>query len=264
MSVVRAAIPTIIVLVVAVWGCGGNIPVASSPASEIPKQTNAPVVSPTTSIHPTVVPSPSGVAVLGVSGSGTFGPGTYATAFQPPLTITLADRTVAGANGTIAYESIGEVDVNEPAWVDITFGFDKPRPHGHGTWSADFFITRIDKVLDPKRSATLIDPPKDLATWISKLPGLRLTAPAAAVEIGGIRATQLDVVSGAEEVAIGPIPGITDPPAFGFGPHHPARFVVVDVGGHDVLIQIGADDDAAHFERAVEALQPLVDSIAWQ
>ncbi len=110
----------------------------------------------------------------------------------------------------------------------------------------------------------LIDPPKDLAGWISKFPGLTLSAPPTPTQIGGIAASQLDVASGDHEVAIGPIPGVTDPPAFGFGPHHPARFVVVSVGGHDVLIEIGADDDSAHFDRAVEALQPLVDSIAWQ
>ncbi len=259
----RTVIPLLVIVAVA-SGCAGSIPAVSSSGPSSPPPTSVPVLSPAVSIPATAQPSPSGVSVLGASGSGAFGAGTYATAFQPALTFTLAELTIAGSDGRIAYESVGEVDVNEPGWISIAFGFDKPKPHGHGTWSADVFITRIDKVFDPNHSGTLSDPPKDLATWITKLPGLTLAAPPKKIKIGGLDATQLDVVSGASEVAIGPIPGATDPPAFGFGPHHPQRIDVVSVDGHEVLIAIGADDSVAHFKRAVVALQPLVDSIVWK
>ena len=255
---------TLLVVVAVASGCGGSVPAASRAGPSNPPPTSAPVPSQAKSIPATAEPSPNGVSVLGASGSGAFGAGTYATAFQPALTFTLAELTIAGPDGRIAYESVGEVDVNEPGWTSIAFGFDKPKPHGHGMWSADVFMTRVDKVFDPKHSGTLIDPPKDLATWITKLPGLTLAAPPKTIEIGGLDATQLDVVSGASEVAIGPIPGVTDPPAFGFGPHHPQRIAVVRVDGHEVLIAIGADDSVAHFKRAVVALQPLVDSIVWK
>jgi hypothetical protein len=201
---------------------------------------------------------------LGDSGSGAFGPGTYATAFQPTLTFTLSDQTIVGANGTIAYESVGEVDVNSPAWVDISFGFDKAYAHGHGTWSGDFGIDRIDKVFDPRHAGKLIDPPKDLAAWIEKLPGLTLATPPRAVKVGGLDAMQLDVVTGDRDVTFGPIPDVSDPPGFGFGPHQPARIVVVTVDGRAVLITLGGVESAAHFTRVVAALQPLVDSIVWQ
>ena len=254
---------TLLVMVAVASGCGGSVPAASSPGPSSPAPT-VPVPSTTTSVPPTAGPSPSGVSVLGASGSGAFGAGTYATAFQPALTFTLAELTIAGPDGRIAYESVGEVDVNEPGWISISFGFDKPKPHGHGTWSADVFITRIDQVFDPRHSGTLSDPPKDLATWITKLPGLTLAASPKTIKIGGLDATQLDVVSGASEIAVGPIPGVTDPPGFGFGPHHPQRIDVVRVDGHEVLVAIGADDSVAHFKRAVKALQPLVDSIVWK
>ena len=207
------------------------------------------------------------MSVLGASGSGSFGAGTYATAFQPPLRFTLAELTIVGADGTISYESIGEVNANMPVWIDCAFGFDKLGRHGSGTWSGNFGIDRIEKVFDPRHPGTVIDPPKDLATWITKLPGLTLAAPPKAIEIGGVDATQLDVVTGAKNVTIGPIPDVTDPPAFGFDSHQRARIVVVSVDGHEVLITLtlGAEDDSAdHFKRVVAALQPLVDSIVWE
>lgn len=252
-------------LIVAACSTGGGGPSASAvtlPASQSP--TTVPVASPTASTPPTAEPSPSGATVLGEGGSGSFGAGTYSPAFQPPLTFTLAELTIMGTDGTVAYESIGEDDANLPAWVAVAFGFDKPNPHGHGTWSADFTINRLDKVFDPKHLGTLIDPPKDLAAWISKLPGLSLTAPPKAIKVGGLDATQLDVLTGAKKIDFGPIEGVTEFP-MGLSAHHPARMVVVNVGGHAVVIGIGAqDDDPGHYDRVMAALQPLVDSIVWR
>ena len=259
----RMILTTIAVVAVAMSGCGGSAPAASSSGPSIPTPT-VPVPLPTTSVPPSAEPSPSGVSVLGAADSGAFGPGTYTTTFQPPLTFTLVDQTIVGANGTIAYESIGEVDANMPAWIDIAFGFDKPGPHGTGAWSGDFGINRIDKVFDPRQPGTLIDPPKDLATWIMKLPGLTVAAPPKAIEIGGLDGAQFDVVTGNKDVTIGPIPGVTEF-GMGFGRHRPARIVVISVDGHQVLITVGAEDNSAdHFKRVVGALQPLVDSIVWQ
>jgi hypothetical protein len=235
---------------------------ASGPAIATQASMGTPAASSVVEI-PTTEPSSSTVSALGSSGSGAFGPGTYATAFQPPLTFTLADQTIPGANGTIAYESIGEVDVNLPAWVDISFGFDKAHAHGHGTWSGDFGIDRIDKVFEPRHAGKVVDPPKDLAAWIETLPGVTLTAPPWAVKVGGLDATQIDIVTGDTDLTFGPIPDVTDPPGFGFGPHQPARIVVVTVDKHAVLITLGGADSATRFKRVVAALQPLVESIVW-
>jgi hypothetical protein len=263
------ALPLVLVAALAV-GCSGAIPGNQTPApgsSRGPAATNRPEPSMTsvasTAPSASEAEPSSGVLVLGAGGSGAIGPGTYVTAFQPRVTFTLVDRTILAANGTIAYESIGEADANLPGWVDISFGFDKPERHGHGTWSGDFGIGRIDQVFDPAHPASAIDPPKDLARWIEKLPGLRLTAPPRAVEVGGLDATQLDVMTGDTGVSFGPIPDVADPPGFGFGPNQPARIIVVTVDGHELLITLGGADGSAHFARVVAALQPLVDSIAW-
>jgi hypothetical protein len=248
-------------------GCSaGTVPPSPSSAESGPATAIAPSMStvPDSSVEvPTAEPSPSAVSALGSSGSGAFGPGTYATAFQPPLTFTLPDQTIVGANGTIAYESIGEADANFPAWVDISFGFDKAHAHGHGTWSGDFGIDRIDKVFDPRHAGKVVDPPKDLAAWIETLSGVTLTATPRAVKVGGLDATQIDIVTGDRDLTFGPIPDVTDPPGFGFGPHQPARIVVVTVDGHAVLITLGGADSVAHFKRVLAALQPLVESIVW-
>jgi hypothetical protein len=106
----------------------------------------------------------------------------------------------------------------------------------------------------------LIDPPADLATWISKLPGVTVVAPPTAVKVGGLDATQLDV-NASKEVRIGPIPGVTDPPVCGFGPNYRVRLIVLRVGGHHVLISLGTEDV---FAPAMTELQPLVDSIVWR
>ena len=213
---------------------------------------------------PSLDRSPSGISVLGASGSGAFGPGTYATAFRPAVSFTLVDRTDLGPGGTIAYESVGATDVNSPGWVSISFGFDKASRHGSGTWSADLSIERIDQVFDPRHGGKLMKPPTDLAAWIAHLPGLTLSAPPASVRIGGLEATQLDVVAGDGGLTIGPIPDTADPPAFGFGPRQPGRLTVVTVDGHHVVIVLAGVDSADHLKRVIGALQPVVDSIVWR
>lgn len=264
------ALPLVVVTALAI-GCTGAIPgnqTTAPAASRGPAATNPPESSMTgvasTAPSASKAQPSSAIVVLGAGGSGAFGPGTYVTAFQPPMTFTLVDRTILGANGTIAYESIGEADANLPGWVDISFGFDKPERHGHGSWSGDIDIGRIDKVFDPAHPGRSIEPPRDLARWIEKLPGLTLTAPPRAVKVGGLDATQLDVMSGDAGVSFGPIPDVTDPPGFGFGRNQPARIIVVTVDGHELMIRLGGADGTAHFTRVVAALQPLVDSIVWQ
>ena len=166
----------------------------------------------------------------------------------------------------------GEVDINVPGWIDVEFGFDPLVAHGPGTWSADVSIDRIDKVFDAKHPGKLIDPPRDLAAWVAKLPGVTVIAPPKRIKIDGLDATQLDVRSGAKDVRFGPIspesvPNEVDPPtAFGFGPHQSRRIVAVSVDGHAVLIVVGmveAPETHGRFEAATKALQPLIDSIVW-
>ena len=67
---------------------------------------------------------------------------------------------------TFEASSRWEVDVDTPGWLGMEF----PLPDGVlGTIG----IVRVEKVSDPEQGGKLIDPPKDLAGWIAKLPGLK-------------------------------------------------------------------------------------------
>jgi hypothetical protein len=90
------------------------------------------------------------------------------------------------------------------------------------------------------------------------------------VQIGGFEATQLDVQSGERNVTFAPIQGVKEPSAVGFSPRQTHRIIVLRVGGKAVMIMVGVvtdPDDAGvtpdELRAATEALQPLIDSIAW-
>jgi hypothetical protein len=66
---------------------------------------------------------------------------------------------------------------------------------------------------------------------------------------------QLDVLAGDSDVNFGP--GDVER-------RHMARFIVVSVDGHEVLIKfLAQEESSAHFDDAVGVFQPLIDSIAW-
>ena len=227
-------------------GCAGSSP--SLPATG-PSSTTAAVVSPTVVATPTPAPTataqPSAaVMVLPESGQYVY-PGTYTTHFQPSLTLTVGRQVeLSCAPG---FKCRGDVFVNEPRWLNLGFG-DVPGFEVH--------LFRMDKVFDPKHPGKLIDPPQDLAALILTLPGVTATSPPRSVKVGGLDATQLDLKIGAKEAVLGP--------KFGFGPHLQSRNTVVRVGSDVVTIQIDVIDNATGVAAAVEALQPLVDSIAWR
>lgn len=178
--------------------------------------------------------SSSPAALLPVGGS--IYAGTYTTNFQPMLTLTV-DR----------YDPASEVFVDQPDWIDLGFG-QSPL--------LELFIARIDKVFDPSDPGTLIDPPKDLAAWIANHPGLTVAGPPKAVKVGGLEAQQLDVTIGDNDLSVAP--------AAGWPQSEKVRIVVVTVDGHEILISFLAQEaGVAHFDAAVQALQPLVDSIVW-
>jgi hypothetical protein len=202
-----------------------SAPTATSGAPESPTAS-------TTVIAPTPLPD-----------SGVIPPGTYATNLQPKMTFTAA--------------STGwEVDVDTPGWVGMEFPLTPPVL---GTWG----IVAVAKVFDPEHGGKLIDPPKDLAGWIGKLPGLKVVAPPTPVTVGGIEGEQLDVLIGPENVEVGPIPGTSDPHN-GFPKKHAVRIIVVSVDGQDVQISFAPDEAGSkHFQEAVKYVDPLLDSITW-
>lgn len=236
------------VLAVAMTACSPGLAATTEPTTRAsaaaPSASASPLESPPESAQP-----PSSFAVLP---KGPVMPGTYATLFEPGLTLTL-DRPA-------------ENDADTPtSWIDLVFEGD-----------AQFVIrfVRVDNLFDPTHPGKLIDLPPDLAAWVAKLRGLTLIAPAKTVRVGGLDATQLDFRTTRNRLWILPIPGIDysllgfgDIPNIGFDQRGAVfRLIVVPVGGHQVAIEMTSDDNLSgiHFDAMVKALQPVVDSIIWR
>ena len=249
-----------------VGGCAAQAsPVGTPPATAVPTiaapraATAAPASSASrspASAAPSASADPSASVVVTEplpEGGQTVFPGRYTTHFKPSMTLTVGSEVELSC--VPGYRCRGDVDVNLPGWVGFEFG---------NAPAFEVNVGRIDKVFDPQHKAKLIAPPKDLAAWIEKLPGISFLAPPKTVKVGGLDAVQLDVRGGAKEVLIGPIPGVAEFKGFGIGPRGSSRLIVVRVQGHDVLIFVDSADDGAQFMPATETLQPLVDSIVWR
>ena len=235
-----------VAIVIAVGGAayllapaGGKI---GGPPTGTPSAIPSPSARASATPGATAVPSPSVLA----QGGDVF-PGSFVTAFQPSLTLTI-DREVQH-HCAPGFQCRGTIDVNQSAWLDLEFG--QPR--------IEMQVVRVDKVNDPAQPGSLIDPPDDLAAWIASRPGVTVISPPKAVTVGGLAGTQLDVRAGSKGVTFGPIPGVTDP-AIGLGGNATARYIVVKVRGQQTLIAMLSDDP---FLAAMLELQPLVDSIVW-
>jgi hypothetical protein len=226
--------------------------------------TTAPAASATPLAAPSAAPStqpsrqPSAPASEVVTalpeGGNTVFPGRYTTHFDPALILTI-DRQV-DIDCAPGYRCRGDVDVNSANWLDLEFGHDHP---------VEINVMGFEQVYDPKHSGTVMDPPADLASWISAFAGVTVLAQKP-VEIGGVVATQLDMRT-SRDVPFGPT-GLADLPSLGFGAHQLHRVVVARVAGAAVVIGLGSinPEDATPERLAVanEVLQPIVDSITWQ
>jgi hypothetical protein len=151
----------------------------------------------------------------------------------------------------------GDVDVNSAQWLDIEFGHDHP---------VEINVMRFDQVFDPKHAGKAMDPPTDLAAWISALPGVTVLA-RRPVEVGGVEATRLDVRTGNADVPFGPT-GLADLPTLGFGAHQLRSVIVVHRAKAAIIIGLGSikpeDDTPDRLAVANDILKPIVDSIAWE
>ena len=217
-------------------------PVASSSARATPPP---PALSSTS--HAQAV-----VTALPESGSNVF-PGRYSTRFEPALLLTI-DRQV-DMDCIAGHRCRGDVDVNSSNWLDLEFGHDDP---------VELHVMSFKKLDD--RVGRLIDPPVDLAAWMSGLPGITVLGQEPA-EVGGLPATQLDVRTGANDVTFGPTDAV-DPPTLGFGPQQFHRVIVVGRNGAAVVFGLGSiNAEGGTLEQlavAADILQPIVDSITWQ
>ncbi len=239
-------------------GVGGPSSGASATASPTPSASPSPNPSPLASA-PASTAAVTALPEAGPAGGNFVYPGTYTTHFEPALSLTVGREVELGC--APGFTCRGSVDDNLPGWLNLEFGNSPP---------FDVHLARLDKVFDPKHSGKLIDPPTDLATWVATLPGVTLITPPKSVKVGGLDATQFDLQSGDKGVTFGPIPGVKDP-AFGFGPHQAHRIIVVNVHGRQIVMMVGVVDDTpgavvtpTQLQPAIDALQPLIDSITWQ
>jgi hypothetical protein len=206
--------------------------------------------SPSASTSVTASATPAGtppVSPFLLAKEGFIYPGRWAPAFDPAFTFTV-DREVEHQCAP-GFACRGSIDVNQAAWLGLEFGIP----------AIEANIFRIDKVNDQADPTSLIDPPADLGGWITTLPGITLVAPPKAVTVGGLPATQLDIRGGSKDVTVGPITGVTEF-GFGLGANKTARWIVVPVRGHQIVIAL---DGPEPFATSMGELQPLVDSIVW-
>ena len=210
--------------------------------------TTAPSPAASTSVIATATPAgtPSPSAFL-LAKEGFIYPGTWAPTFDPAFAFTI-DREVEHQCAP-GFACRGSIDVNQPAWLGLEFGTPKIEAN----------IFRIDKLNDQAGSSSLIDPPADLAGWITRLPGVTVLATPKAVSVGGLPGTQLDIRGGSKDVTIGPIPGVTEF-GFGIGANTTGRLIVVPVRGHQIVIVLKGPEP---FAASMDELKPLVDSIVW-
>jgi hypothetical protein len=177
-------------------------------------------------------------------------PGTYTGRFQPALTLVVGD----GVNLDCApgFRCRAEVNVNDPDWLALDFG------HDHG---AEMNIFSLDQLYDPQSPGSLIEPPDDLASLITALPGFTVVEAPAPTTVGGLAATAFTVQSGDDGVQI----GTNDSLGAGLAPNAEVRYIALKVDGRAVLISMGIDNDniTHDFGAAVDVLQPVVDSIQW-
>ena len=229
------------VLVVLCQACasGPGAPAMSSvPATQSPPSSHD-VPSPTPSTQP------SATAIEQLADGGTMFPGTYRTKLVPPMTLTI-DHLV-DLDCAPGYRCRGDIDVNMEHWVALEFG------NVHGS---ELDVARVDKIPATPTGTKLVDPPADLAWWVARQPGVQTVSEPMPVAIGGVPGSRLDLRAD-KAVSFGP--------SWGMCPGCRQWITVLRVNDAWVLIveQLGPDNSVRDFDRVVDGLQPVVDSIVW-
>jgi hypothetical protein len=240
----RRTVGLFAVLAIVLAACSSGSAATTAPTTGTMPTPSASASSAAASPAQTLEPSPS-LAVL--PSGGRVPRGTYATLFEPAMTLTL--------------DLPAESNVDIAGWVDLTF---------EGDPSFDMHIIRVDKLFDPTHPTNLVDPPGDLAAWFTNHPGVTAVNPVRDVQVGQLAATRLDLRTGSKEVAFGPITGADDPaqfpdhPNFGAGPDQTIRLTIVAVEGRIVVFYGGVQESGqAHFDADMAALEPLLRSVVW-
>jgi len=210
--------------------------------------TSPPSAAPSASPIPTVRPA----TPLGAGGTPA-NTGTYKTAFEPPLTLTISTVVNLDCKGSPCW---GQISVNEPSWLDLGFG----TTHG-----AELMVFALAQVPDPSSTGLRVPPAKstDTAALIAASPKITVLAAPKSVTIGGLDATQIDVQAH-EGFSLGTRPDVAD--AIGLATQHETRVIIVVVNGQTVAIteEIAADNTIHDFQAALLGLKPTLDSIKWE
>jgi hypothetical protein len=236
----RGARDGLIVFLIAGCGAAGGLATpAPTPPSAAPPSATEPITP-----RPTDSPSPlPGIQLL--ASEGTMFPGTYRTALVPAMTLTI--NNLVDLDCAPGYRCRGDIDVNIEHWVALEFG------NVHGS---QLDVTRVDKIPAAPGQAKLVDPPDDLAAWITEQPGITSVADPVPVVVGGAQGVRLDIRA-KQSVSFGP--------SWGMCAGCRQWITVLRVQGAWIFVveQLGPDNTADNFDEAVQGLQAVVDSIVW-
>ena len=172
-------------------------------------------------------------------------PGTYATAFQPRIGLSVTQGWT------------GNNDTSD--WLEIRLG----RSDADG--ALDFF--QIQNVLDPETQQT-IPLPQDLVGWFTSHPALDILSPPRAATIGGVQATQFDVALASgwncgHPGCVGFAPLLPGEPGFGWSsnaaPHLRSRLFVLRVQGSTVIATFTSA--RSRFQEGVRAAEAVLGTV---
>jgi hypothetical protein len=172
-------------------------------------------------------------------------PGTYATAFQPRMRLSIAGPWT------------GNTDTSD--WIDI----EKGPPDLAGR--LEFFRIRSVFVPGTRRTLPL---PGDLVAWFTSHPALVVLSPPQQTTLGGVPATQFDVRlakdwSCGNQSCVAFAPLIPGEPGFGWsadsGPRLRCRILVLRIHGDTVIVTFSSS--RSRFRDGVSAAEDLLSTV---
>jgi hypothetical protein len=209
---------------------------------------------------------------------GTLYPGRYAAReFEPALSFSVSDGwQLPSASHRLRPPLLETTDelvfVGEPVLVDTTDELFIVGPEG-GALS----FTHPRYVYDPSNPSEPKEVPApenadEWASWFQSHPNLELSDEPVPVSVGGASGMRIDVTTSStpenyprkfcrEEPCV-PLYPLSNESGYGSFEGHKDRFVIVDVGGETVLIDVSATTDK--FDEFLPKAQKVLDSVEWK
>jgi len=215
--------------------------------------------APTPTPLPSEAPSVAASASATAAGPTVFDTRTLADAFELPMTVNLPEgwTTFHDVKGTL-----GLVNEGIPPGPDSTW------------WGLDMLLVDGAQIHDPT-SVVSSEPatssrddfvpwPDDFFAYITGLPGVEVVSGPEPITVGGVTGTQIDVKTPDMHPLVWMAGDYTwlGGGKTGVDPAAERRFIVLETGGHTLLMQLYADP--SRFEAQDAEVQTLLDSITFE